>query len=402
MSKTRTEIECFWCAQVRSDLDEDHVFPRSLGGTKELSVPSCRACQTSISKAELELSRKSAYAMHLVEAGPRGRHRRTDPASGLIEAAHVLVPHPLGGYNETALKAGSGESPSALPYIEINVTDESFTCRRRASEPAEIDRLVRAFEEMLARRPNQNGLICELSVLTHDLGQIGKDPEFWPRIVLDLKGRLFIRARTADEAVQFISAFVNYLGAGTFRDHSHWVTGPPISGSTPHQVLIVHNQYEVGRVFAKIACSFSFIALGAIAKTLPMFNVVREYALGSSTDNWAQLVREIRFPGALKQLHDRHIVALALRNDHVIVLVSLFGSLQMIDLGEAPEAIHTFRCAAATARVDGTKTQVLPDEEAEKILQLLFAEIDADMPAQNSPSGASTIAGPGSNEYYSG
>src|ERR1700674_5783998 len=136
MSKTRTEIECFWCAQVRSDLDEDHVFPRSLGGTKELSVPSCRACQTSISKAEFALSRKSAYAMHLLEAGPRGRHRRTDPASGLIEAEYVLVPHPLGGYNETALRAGAGESPTALPYIEIDVAHGSFKCRRRASGPA--------------------------------------------------------------------------------------------------------------------------------------------------------------------------------------------------------------------------------------------------------------------------
>jgi hypothetical protein len=380
MSKMRTETECFWCAQTRGDLDEDHIFPRSIGGTKELSVPSCRACQTSISKAELELSRKSAYAMHLVEAGPRGRHRRTDPASGLIEAAHVLVPHPLGGYNETALKAGSGESPSALPYIEINVADESLACRRRASEPAEIDKLVTAFEEMLARRPNQNGMICELSVLTHDLGEIGKDPDFWPRIVLDLRGRLFIRARTPDEAVKFVSAFVRYLRTGALRDHSRWITGPPILGSTPHQVSIVHDEYQVGRVFAKIACSFAFIALGDTAKTLPLFNVLRKYALGSPTDSWAQLVREIRFPGALKQLQDRHVAALARRNEDVIVLVSLFGSLQMIDLGEAPESTKTIRCAAATARVDGTKTKVLPDEEAEEMTQLLFAEIEADMP----------------------
>lgn len=112
--------------------------------------------------------------------------------------------------------------------------------------------------------------------------------------------------------------------------------------------------------------------------------VLRKYALGSETDSWAQLVSEIKFPGALKQLQDRHVAALARRNEHVIILVSLFGSLQMIDLGEAPDSIQTIRCAVATARVDGTKTKVLPDEEAEEMTQLLFAEIDADVPAPNS------------------
>jgi len=162
MPEFKIETECFWCEEASAGLDEDHVFPRSIGGTKKLFVPSCRVCQTSISKAEADLSRKSAYAMYLVEAGPRGRHRRTDPASGLIEAAYTLVPHPLGGYNETALKAGAGESPTALPYVEINVADGSFACRRRASEPAEMDKLVSAFEQLRAGKPNQNGLVREL------------------------------------------------------------------------------------------------------------------------------------------------------------------------------------------------------------------------------------------------
>ena len=105
--------------------------------------------------------------MHLVEAGPRGRRSRKDPASGFIEAQYVLVPHPLGGYNETALKAGAGESPTALPYIEIEVANGSFLCRRRASVPSESDKLVATFERLLERKPDQNGLVAEVDVLTH-------------------------------------------------------------------------------------------------------------------------------------------------------------------------------------------------------------------------------------------
>ena len=88
----------------------------------------------------------------------------------------MLVPHPLGGYNETALKAGAGESPTALPYIEIEVANGSFLCRRRASVPSESDKLVATFERLLERKPDQNGLVAEVDVLTHDLERLATIP----------------------------------------------------------------------------------------------------------------------------------------------------------------------------------------------------------------------------------
>jgi len=213
-------------------------------------------------------------------------------------------------------------------------------------------------------------------VLTHDLGEIGKDPEFWPRIVLDLKGRLFIRARTPEEATKFIAVFSQYFQTAAFKNYSGWVTGPPI-GSTPHQVLIVHDRYQVGRVFAKIACAFAFVALGYDAKKLPMFNVIRDYALGRPSADWEQLVREIRLPGTIKQLQDRHVAALTLKDEHLVCVISLFGSLATIDMGEADGAIRDFQPAAAIAQIDGTKTTVISKEEAEELLRLLLTEIDA-------------------------
>ncbi len=377
MSEPGIKAECFWCGRINTELQDDHVFPRSIGGTKELCVPSCGSCQTSISKAERELSRKSAFAMHLLDAGPRGRQSRKDPASGFIEAQYVLVPHPLGGYNETALKAGAGESPTALPYIEIEVANGSFLCRRRASAPSESEKLVATFERLLERKPDQNGLVAEVDVLTHDLGEIGNDPDFWPRIVLDLKGRLFIRARSPEEAAKFVPVFVRALKAGAFRDHSGWVTGPPIQGSTPHTVMVSYDDCEVRRVFAKIACSVAFIVLGEIAKELPMFDTLRQYALGDSPPNWHDVVLQIKFPGTLTQFEDRHVAALFRENDQIVCLISLFRSLHRIELGHAPDAIGDFRHAVATCLVNGTQTKVLSHRQAEDVMRTLCAEIGA-------------------------
>jgi hypothetical protein len=230
---------------------------------------------------------------------------------------------------------------------------------------------------MLAGKPDEKGLLCELSVLTHDLGDIGKDADFWPRIVLDLKGHLFIRARNPEEALKFMSAFTQYLQAGLFKDYSRWVTGPPIAGSTPHQVMIVHDRYLVGRAFAKIACALAFVAFGERAKELSRFEILRSFALGNETEAWEGLVREITFPGTLKQFGNRHIAALTIKGNHLIGLVSLFGGLELIDLGEIPPSMPISLRVVASAEIDATKSSMLLPEEAEPILQILLAEVES-------------------------
>lgn len=315
------------------------------------------------------------FAMHLVDAGPRGRKSRRVPASGFIEAQYVLVPHPRGGYNETALKAGADESPTALPYIEIEVANGSFLCRRRASAPSESEMLVTTFERLLEHTPDQNGLVAEVDVRTHDLGEIGNDPDFWPRIVLDLKGRLFLRARSSEEAARFVDVFVRALRAGDFKDYSGWATGPSIQGGTPHTVMISYDDCEVRRVFAKIACSVAFKVLSQDAKELPMFDTLRRYALGSSPPNWRDVVLQIKVPGTLTQFEGRHVAAVFREKDQITCLISLFGSLHRIALGRAPDAIVDFRHAVAQCLVNGTQTKILSDREAEVVLRTLCQDL---------------------------
>src|SRR5260370_221465 len=79
---------CAWCGRADRTLTEDHVFPRVLGGTKELWIPSCTECQTFISRAELEVGRSSFYSLFRLTQGPKGRDKRK-PGSGLLEARYL-------------------------------------------------------------------------------------------------------------------------------------------------------------------------------------------------------------------------------------------------------------------------------------------------------------------------
>src|SRR6266852_7680391 len=93
---------CTWCDRNDVLIDKDHIFPRALGGTKELSVPACRSCQTVISKLETQAARQSHYSLFCLTHGPAGRDKRK-ASSGVIRARYVLTKHPLGGYGEAAV-----------------------------------------------------------------------------------------------------------------------------------------------------------------------------------------------------------------------------------------------------------------------------------------------------------
>src|SRR5258708_10472295 len=206
--------QCLWCDKNDVSLDEDHVFPRAIGGTKELWVPACRDCQTVISKLELEAARESNYSLFTAMHGPPGRDKRR-PASGAIRARYLLVKNPFGGYGESAMYAGS-ETPVSLPHIEIDVAGSSLA-RRRGPNQASVQRLVEGLRNIVHRKPDARGFIGELEVRTDRLPEIDSDPDFWPRVVLDPSGHLYLRARNSDEALKFAVGLVQRLNTGVFE-----------------------------------------------------------------------------------------------------------------------------------------------------------------------------------------
>lgn len=165
---------------------------------------------------------------------------------------------------------------------------------------------------------------------THDLGDVEKDPAVWPRIVLGVDDRLFIRARNRNEALKFISVFAQYVQAGPSRDHSRWTAGEVVSGE-PHTVHIAYDEYKVRRVLAKIAYGLLFLALQPQDDSA--FTELGQYVLGQLPDRWQEIVEQVSEAGSVSLWPEHHVAAVLWTQGRLKGIVSIFGSCHVVDLG---------------------------------------------------------------------
>lgn len=359
---------CAWCMNefAASALNRDHLFPRSIGGTAEVALMSCRTCQQTISKVEFELSRRSSYGLFLVNAGAAGRDTRK-PRSGLIEADYLLVSHPLGGYNEAILRAGK-DIPESLPYIEIDLRGGAKQARTRGPNPDAVDKLLACYLKKLSGKPAPNGLLCEIDVRTHDLGAIGADPEFWPRMVLAPGDRLFIRARDPQEAVAFAKAFSAYVAAGAFRDHSQW-SHTEIKSGTTHRLALSYNTVAVSRAVLKIACGLVLLALGEENWSEARLPDARAAVLGSNDEFLEKHVVHEREPDGNANCGAMHAAAVLRAEKQLVVCLSLFGSLESVTFPDDDATLQAANGMACISRHDCKGTRLLRGTAAQPILK---------------------------------
>lgn len=377
---------CAWCGAFGVELDDDHIFPRSIGGTKQLKLKACRKCQTSIGDAEKEMSRRSVFALHCVDSGPPGRSKRK-PTSGMIETIYTLNHHPLGGYGEAVLKSGGGIH--GLPYIEVDVSETGPRGNLRAASPMEAERLLATFEALFKQRPDAKGLICELLVKT-ELDEVATDPEFWPRVVLGLDGNLFIRARNPDEAAKLVDWVVRYINSTPVRDHSGWKSGE-VKGGSSHTVAISFDWRKVDRVIAKIACGLVLYGTGDWEPSF--LTAAKGYVRGESRGE-QQFVRQVKDPGALSFWPEHHVAAVLDVDHELKSVVSLFGSCHVVSLGTLIG--HCDRTPiVARSRRDGTETVILTGCSASEIVEKL---LEASREIQTEPEGVVGFAQPVPNQ----
>ena len=368
MKNTLGSRYCIWCgkttAQLVDGLTKDHVFPRFLGGTRNLIVPACRGCQQIIRKAEDEISHQSPFALHRVNKGP-SPSKKKDPQSGSIHARYTLVKDSHGVYNEVVIRVK--QDPIILPLIEIDLTTGQVN--RRGPKPEEVSRLVQAIRNWVKAPPDTAGLIGELPIelLSESDAAIVADPDFRPRIFLNLKGQLKIRARNGEEAVQLIRTVVALGERGALSDFSRWQTFQ-IEAGTPHHCRIEWDHHAMLRVAAKITYAIIHLQAPCARLTSKSLDRLRRFVMGDHDGEPLPIQQVTVEEEALTEWPDEHIVLINSSHDQLQVIVVLYGTCFVTNLGD--ELLPLFvKPVAAVSRMDGTHTTFVEDAVSRNIAQ---------------------------------
>jgi hypothetical protein len=363
MGKRDAPSRCAWCNKPATDVSKDHIFPYVLGGTRELSVPACSKCQTEISKFELEVGRSSPYSMFLLEQGRKGRDVRK-PTSGFLRTRYCLVRHPLGGYGEACVRVGE-DTPGALPHLEIDIFTKLM--RRRGANPRDVDHLVEVLLELVNRIPDAERLVQELYARTENIPEISSDPDFWPRVVLDISGKPFIRARNKKEARFFAELLIAFLKAGAFRDYSRW-SNTEISGGTPHLVQLRCRESSLHRLAAKVTFGLAWICSTEVQSQTEILRPLRELVLGQSATGRVSTAVWAAKPNSITAFPNHHAAMVTRLHDRLRGLTSFYGDCSVVELALTPESLTGFETIVAISRKDGTKTEVAEGRTKEDIV----------------------------------
>lgn len=383
MVQTKQPQHCVWCGKSESKLTKDHVFPRGLGGTKQLAVKACGVCQRAISQAEGEVGHRSLYALYRIDKGPPPRHKNR-PESGAVEAKYILVKDWLGGYNEVVPR--SHRDPIPLPCLEFDVTSlsvpgfettpEEVIARVRGATPEDARRIVEAVLKVVQGPPDKSGLLGEVPVelLSEAESGIVSDPDFWPRVLLDLNGRLKIRARDGQEATRLFEAVIYLAQRGAFKDLSGWATWQ-VQAGTPHLFCLEWNYSALLRVVAKIAYGAAYCR--ALPKILESESLrqVRDFVLGTQNGNTTLPVRQISDTESISDWPDHHVVLIESCYDQLQGIVVLCGACFIVDLGENPLPAVFARPVVAMSRRDGTDTRFATDGVAKMVAEILRCHV---------------------------
>lgn len=351
-------MRCFWCHEVFERLTDDHIVPRSLGGTLEFCVLSCESCQTILSRAEREVARKSTLAIHSLCSPLRSRHPGR-PTSGNLQASYLLVKHPFGGYAESLLSAG--EKMRSLAYFETKVVPgEPIQARVRGATAAEAQLLLDLYREALRldKKIAPGELVCEVTANLECDPEIASDPEFWPRLVLVPGNRLMFRARSPDELVM-CAKVLEFIARSNYRvDPSKWGSGVQIEGKTPHKFALRFDPQCVRRVAAKIAYALhSTVAEHSLKSQDDEY--LRSYILGAETapDEPVSIAPD---PTTWTTSGDPHFALLSPEHDRSAAFVNLYGFSFRVELGwmgSLPKPI------AVICNIDGSGMRFASEDE---------------------------------------
>jgi len=356
--------QCTWCRRSDLPITDDHVFPRSIGGTKQLTVPGCKPCQTLFSKAEQVLARRSIFGLYRLAVGPSPRHKKK-PESGTFDSSYSLVKDSIiGGYAEVVFRVG--ELPKTLPCIEIDVTTGKGA-RIHGTTPQEVERLVERLISSVQNVPDETGCIGEISCdFMEEDGPVSSDPDFWPRALLDVRGNLNIRARNSEEGKRLAQIIIPLAQRGAFSDHSQWTKGE-IAANTPHHFSFSYYEPDVLRIIAKIAYGVLSAKMGPVVSAENWFDGVRSFVRGEEGTDENPPVLPLSEPGDFKGWPGFHLALVEIYEGELRGIVILYGGCHLVRFGRTPQISLPIKVIVAISRRDGTETRLVDGEAVSKI-----------------------------------
>jgi hypothetical protein len=329
-------------------------------------------CQGIISMAEREAARRSPFALYRIDKGPPPRNNRR-PDSGSVESRYALVKDWTGGYIEVVLRAR--RDPIPLPCIELDVA--TLNCRRHGVTPEDMDRLVQGILSVVEGPPDESGLLGDVAVelLSEAEADIRSDPDFWPRVFLDLSGQLKIRARDVEEAKRVFEAAVKLARLGVFKDHSRWATGE-VPGGTPHRVCLEWDDRALLRVVAKIAYATACLQAAPGELESESLRQLRRFVLGNQDHDATLPVRQISPAKSITEWPDHHVVLIESNRGQLHGVVDLYGTCFFVDLGKDPLPAVFARPVVAMSRKDGTHTHLANGDVRDIVVETLRCYVE--------------------------
>ena len=267
------------------------------------------------------------------------------------------------------MRAGQ-DTPSALPHIEIDVFG-SKQVRRRAAKLEDVDRLIEVLLEIITRGQGAEELARTLFARTENIPEISQDPDFWPRVVLDVSGKPFIRARYKAEARLFAELLAAFLEAGAFRDYSGWISAE-IPGGTSHMVQVRCRESSLHRLAAKV--TFGLIWLGSPEAGSGILRPLRQSVLGHSVSGKELNVHWISGPNSITAFPDYHAAIVIRSGKGLYGITSFFGDCSVVELTLPPDRLVAWEPVAGISRKDGTKTELVSGMLMADIAAALTAE----------------------------
>ena len=254
--------------------------------------------------------------------------------------------------------------------VELDVQTRKGNIRGGSREAyQELSDKITSIEARI--REKQENINFGISLLSADDDQaVSKDPDFRPRIVQDLEGSLFIRARNPVEAGKFIELLLNAAHQNRLSATDEWRT-VDVPAGTPMTTKIRWNEEHVGRVIGKVAYAVAALACTNYSVPRPNDAPFREFIINRVSSDDVQVGR-LCGPGTVKELTDSHCIVLRQNEKGALeALVSIFGGVFRVGFSvEWPSGLP-MPVVARTVLGESRKSEFVDIETARGILVCL-------------------------------